>query len=207
MNLRIPSIVAAVMLEAALAMPSSVVAETPCGPRILVATQSGSQSFGETVLLAVPLSDGGHYGFVLNEPTEVTLAALMPDDEASQKVTSLVHVGGPQLVSGVFAIVREPTSAPASARRITAELSVALDSEDVDRVIAERSDDARFFVGLMTWKRGELNAQLRAGAWQVLPPEASVVFSPHPDSLWDRLEARSSFRPASQWYRSIPKCK
>jgi putative transcriptional regulator len=195
MNTRIRTLAACALLHAVLAiLPLAALAEATEGPRLLVATQGGRETFGEAVLLVVPLTNGAHYGFVLNQPTQTPLAELMPEDEASQRVSASVHLGGPMLTTGLFALVREDGTAPGGPRRITPGLSVALDSDDVDRVIAERPADARFFLGLMVWNPGELEEQVRAGAWQVLAPDPNVVLSTNPAYLWQRLSLRATFR-------------
>jgi putative transcriptional regulator len=196
MNMRIPTIAASTLLHAVLALlPLAALADATESPRLLVATQGGRETFGEAVLLVVPLANGAHYGFVLNQPTETPLAALMPEDEASQGVSASVHLGGPMFTTGLFALVREDGNTPGGPRRITPGLSVALDSGDVDLVIAQRPGDARFFLGLMVWNPGELEEQVRAGAWQVLAPDPNVVLSTNPANLWQRLSVRATFRP------------
>ena len=39
----------------------------------------------------------------------------------------------------------------------------------------------------MVWRPGELDEEIRAGAWQVLPAEAKTVFHANPAGLWRDL--------------------
>ena len=39
----------------------------------------------------------------------------------------------------------------------------------------------------MVWQPGELAEELRAGAWEVLPPDAKTVFDTNPGELWKGL--------------------
>src|SRR5438477_5014222 len=41
--------------------------------------------FEQTVLIAAPLPNGGHVGFIINRPTDVKLATLFPDDTRSRR--------------------------------------------------------------------------------------------------------------------------
>jgi putative AlgH/UPF0301 family transcriptional regulator len=87
-------------------------------PVMLVATSvMNGSAFEQTVVLAVPLPNGGHIGFIVNKPTSVRLAKLFPDDAAARKVTEPVYFGGTELLPGVFAITRRaPKVRPRSCR-------------------------------------------------------------------------------------------
>ena len=46
----------------------------------------------------------------------------------------------------------------------------------VDRVIETAPNDARYFAGLMLWRAGELEDEIREGYWSVRPASAAAVF-------------------------------
>ena len=167
-------------------------------PAVLVATQEGAREFGESVLLAIPLEDGSHFGFVLNAPTDMPVAALFPDEEATARVKSNVSAGGPVLTQALFAIVRDRTAASSGMRRISPELVVAIGSDDVDRVIAQQPADARFFIGMVRWSPGELAREVEAGAWRVRAATPSIVLTEAPGELWTRLSPRPG-----EWMASL----
>jgi hypothetical protein len=54
-------------------------------------------------------------------------------------------------------------------------------------VIETMPNDARYFAGLTAWRPGELDDEIRAGAWEVRPADASTVFRADPGSLWRDL--------------------
>jgi putative transcriptional regulator len=175
-------------------------------PVVLVASASGVENYGETVILALPLEEGGHFGFVLNLPTEATVGDLFPDEDASRDVTSRVDIGGPVYTSALFALVVDPASDIDGLRRVTPRFSVALASDAVDRVIAEHPDNTRFFVGLIAWAPGDLNEQVEAGAWSVRAPDTGIVLSAQPATLWQRLSRGSAQRVAvSARERALPR--
>jgi putative transcriptional regulator len=194
MNFRIARYAALCALQvaafAALAAPAR--AADLASPMVLVATPAlGASGYRETVLLAVPVGDGSHFGFILNRPTDTPLAELFPDDDASRRVSARVHFGGPLMTDGLFALVRGRGEPERQLVGVTPQLSVALQGDAVDRVIAEHPGDARFFVGLVGWRPGELAAELRAGAWDVVDPEADLVLSTDSAGLWKRLAPRA----------------
>jgi putative transcriptional regulator len=167
-------------------------------PLILVATPVlAAGDYRETVLLAVPVGNGGHFGFILNRPTNVALGALFPGNDALRGIRSNVYLGGPLMSDTVFAVFRSRSDKDTESRnedllvKVAPRLYVALDSDSVDRVIADQGREARFFVGLVGWRVGELDAELRAGAWDVLTPDSDIVLSGDPGHLWTRLVSRA----------------
>jgi putative AlgH/UPF0301 family transcriptional regulator len=166
-------------------------------PMVLSATPAlDAGGYRETVLLAVPRTDGGHFGFVLNRPTTTRLSELFPEDEAARRVDAPVHFGGPHLVGAIFAVVHETTGeAPSDVIHVSPRIHIAVDESAVDRVIADGATNARFFVGLVVWQPGELAHELRAGAWSVHAVDSDLVMTPDSATLWDRLASASQSLP------------
>lgn len=208
MNLRFFRLAALCLLQAAILLSPVLTASAAATgrPLVLVATKVLDQgAFRQTVVLAVPDRDGTHFGFVLNMPTEASLAQLFPEDPASQRTNAHVHIGGPVLIDTVFALVRGQAGPGPGTIEVTPELFVALEASAVDRVIADRPDDAHFFAGMVAWRRGELNAELRAGAWEEFDPEPDLILGPDPSGMWGRLTALAHAMRASWTYsRSWP---
>src|SRR5437660_26500 len=71
---------------------------------MLVASERLAGSpFERTVVVAAPLPDGRHVGFVLNRPTGVKLETLFPEQPSTHSVAEPVYAGGPSLERAVFA--------------------------------------------------------------------------------------------------------
>ena len=64
------------------------------------------------------------------------------------------------------------------------DLFAVFDSVTVDRVIETAPNDARYFLGLVVWMPGELESEIRAGAWDVRPADAETVFQSNATRLW-----------------------
>jgi len=69
-------------------------------------------------------------------------------------------------------------------------LYAAHDVEVVQRIIESEPHSARFVVGMVTWRAGALRAEIDAGAWYALKPDARLVMSP-PQGLWEELVRRA----------------
>src|SRR5438105_14754526 len=62
--------------------------------------------YGSTILVARPIGDDRHVGFIVNRPTNMTLGKLFPKHAPSQKVIDPVYLGGPTGPEVIFAMVK-----------------------------------------------------------------------------------------------------
>jgi putative transcriptional regulator len=56
----------------------------------------------------------------------------------------------------------------------------------------------RLYLGHSGWSPGQLEQELKLGAWQVLPADPSVIFDANPETLWKRMLERTQLRTASR---------
>src|SRR5262245_66350271 len=78
-------------------------AAEPSQAVMLIATERlAGSGYDETVIVAAPLPTGEHFGVVINRPTDVKLATLLPGYAPSRKVVDPVYVGGTGLSGAVF---------------------------------------------------------------------------------------------------------
>src|SRR6266702_2811724 len=152
--------------------------------------------YGSTIVLAKPVGGGGHVGFIVNRPTKMSLAELFPEHEASKKVADPLFLGGTVDMNLVFALVETHGSRKDGTIPIAPDLFLAYETKAVDRIIESESDHARFFLGMVVWRPGQLDDELDRGLWYVDQPEAKLVLRRKTDGLWEelllRLEARAN---------------
>jgi len=176
---------------------ASATAAAPEETVLLVAKrQFEDPIYGSTIVLAKPVQGGGHVGFIVNRPTKMSLAELFPEHEASKKVADPLFLGGTVDMNLVFALVETQGNRKDGAIRITPDLFLAYETKAVDRIIESESDHARFFLGMVVWRPGQLDDELDRGLWYVDEPEAKLVLRRKTDGLWEelvrRLEARAN---------------
>ena len=147
--------------------------------------------YSSTILLAKPLPNGTHVGFILNRPTNVKLGEMFPEHEPSKKIADPLFLGGPADVNLVFAVVENHDGSRDDSLLLTPELSLAYSGRTVDRVIESESERARFFMGLVVWRPGQLAEELKRGLWHVQEPDAKLVLRKKTDGLWDELVRQS----------------
>jgi len=187
---KVPRYLAGVLISF-LCTVGAVSATEPEQPVVLVATDRPvGQGYRETVLFAAPLPSGYHIGFILNRPTPAKLATLFPEHAPSRKVVDPVYFGGPVLPEALFAVARR-TPEGGQTIPLMPGLVLAQDSATIDRVIETMPNDARYFAGFVLWQPGELDDEIRAGAWEVRAADPSAVFNADPERLWRDLHSGS----------------
>ena len=163
-------------------------------PIILVASSRLDPTpLQQAVVLATPLDDGSHIGFIINKPTGVKLQELFPDDPAAGKVQESVYLGGPAFLPAVFALTHTPPESEGAAVRLMPDLFAVTDGDAVDRIIATTPNDARFFLGMMVWEPGALEQQVRQSIWELRPADAEVVLHAKSPGLWKSLRGPGSY--------------
>ena len=179
---------AATLLGAVAFSGTATAADDLLQPTILVASSALDGSpFERTVVLATPLGERGHIGFIINKPIGVTLGTLFPDDTATQAVTESAYLGGPALSTVMFAVTRDPPPRPNAAIPLMPGLFAVADKDAIDHVIRTTPNEARYFLGLVVWVPGELESEVSRGLWDVRPANADTVLRAKSRGLWDSL--------------------
>jgi putative transcriptional regulator len=147
--------------------------------------------YRQTVLVAAPAPNGGHVGVILNRPTRRSLASLFPEHEPSKKVVDPVHYGGPFSRGALVALVRTDSAPGAGSVMLMKNLFLAFRANTIDQVIEATPNEARYFVGYVGWRPGELKAEIDRGLWAVQGAEVDMVFRKDTENLWEELQQAS----------------
>ncbi len=165
---------------------------------ILVANEKLSDpNFSRTVVLIVKFDEGnGAEGMVLNRQTEITISKLFP--KSKRTANDPVYQGGPVEVTGAQALIRLTASAD-NAAHVMGDVYLTGNKDLIDKSINSETEASKFrlYLGYAGWGPGQLEAEIRLGAWTVMTGNSKIVFDPHPDSLWLRLNHDSRMRIAS----------
>jgi putative transcriptional regulator len=143
--------------------------------------------YRQTVLLAAPAPNGGHVGVIINRPTRRSLGSLFPEHEPSKKVIDPVYYGGPFSRGALVALVRTDHAPGPGAVPLMSNLYLAFRAKTIDQVIETTPNEARYFVGYVGWRPGELRSELDRGLWSVLDASLDTVFRKDTDGLWEEL--------------------
>jgi len=188
MNVRALARVLVLAWTAFVAAPGAARAADVSETVFLVASERlAGSGYEQTVLLAAPLPRGGHVGFIVNRPTGMTLAKIFPEHAPSRAVVEPLYFGGPVLPAGIFAVTRRAPKEAGEVIPLMPGLVAVLDGKTVDQVIETSPNEARYYAGLMLWEPGELEDEVREGAWQVRQASVDAVLGPDSAALWKSL--------------------
>jgi putative transcriptional regulator len=147
--------------------------------------------YRQTVLIAAPAPNGGHVGVILNRPTRRSLGSLFPEHEPSKKVADPVYYGGPFSRGALVALVRADSAPGTGSVLLMKNLYLAFRANTIDHVIETRPNEARYFVGYVGWRPGELKAEIDRGLWTVTGAELETIFRKDTEGLWEELLQQS----------------
>ena len=164
--------------------------------------------YRQTVLIAAPAPNGGHVGVILNRPTRRPLASLFPQHEPSKKVVDPVYYGGPFSRGALVALVKTTGAPGDGAVALTKTLYMAFRANTIDQIIETTPNEARYYVGYVGWRPGELKGELDRGLWSVLNVDTDMVFRKDTEGLWEellqqtrRIRAQAPLAPRLAWNR------
>jgi len=162
--------------------------------RLLIATaKSQDPDFAKSVVLLIHCDDQGAIGLMLNRPSKASLAAVFPDLPAAKERTEIVYSGGPVSL-GIRALLRSAVK-PEGGIPLTPHVYALARKTLLERTIAAKlpSSAFRVYVGYSGWSATQLRNELSQELWRIARADASLVFDPKPESLWERV-SRSSKR-------------
>jgi putative transcriptional regulator len=159
--------------------------------------------YRQTVLIAAPAPNGGHVGVILNRPTRRSLASLFPDHEPSKKVIDPVYYGGPFSRGALVALVHTDNAPGAGSVPLMKHLYLAFRANTIDHVIETTPNEARYFVGYVGWRPGELKSEIDRGLWSVVDADLDMIFRKDTEGMWEELlqssrRIRADAAPARQ---------
>ena len=147
--------------------------------------------YRQTVLVAAPAPNGGHVGVILNRPTRRSLGSLFPEHEPSKKVMDPVYYGGPFSRGALVALVRADNAPGSGSVPLMKNLYLAFRANTIDQVIEATPNEARYFVGYVGWRPGELRGEIDRGLWSVAHADLEVIFRKDTEGLWEELLQQS----------------
>jgi putative transcriptional regulator len=175
-------------------LPAAAAEADITAPVVLVAKRQLTDRFyGATILVARPIGQDQHIGFIVNRPTKVTLGQLFPQHAPSQKVPDPVFVGGPINTESIFALVQTKKNPGGRSVKLLDNLFAVIDGKLVDDVIEKDPTHARFVAGLVAWRSGELEEEIKRGAWYTLAADSGLVLR-NPEGLWEELVRNAELR-------------
>lgn len=158
-------------------------------------------NFAESVVLLLTGDARGAMGVVINRPTPLRLASVLPDLKELRERPDRLFVGGPVGVSTVVFLIRSKTQ-PKPSEPIFADVYASGSLEVVRQALAKSATPRRLraYAGYAGWASGQLDAEIARGDWHVIAADAATIFDLPPADIWPKLVQRFS----GQWTNALP---
>jgi len=155
-------------------------------------------NFSESVVLLLEYDAKGALGLIVNRPTEVPLADLLPEVEELKERADVVYVGGPVAKNHIVLLMRSEQH-PREAGRVFADTYVSSSMETLRRVVSIGGEGGNFhaYVGYAGWAPGQLDNEVSRGDWHISPADEATVFDKASEEIWPELIKKNS----GQWVR------
>jgi putative transcriptional regulator len=153
-------------------------------------------NFSRTVILMCDHQEAGSFGFILNQPSEISLSDL--SDEFSE-INLKLFIGGPVEQNTLHFIHRSEEQLSESVH-LGEGLYWGGDIEQVKERLAlglDKPEQYRFFVGYSGWGADQLKEEIENDSWLVFNDNLSLVFKTEPSMLWKQvlLNQHKEFHP------------
>lgn len=178
-------------------MPASL------APGLLVATPPlNDPNFVRALILMVAHGDEGALGLVVNGEREVARIGDLLEQldlvEDGSKHPDPVRLGGP-VQPELGWIVYAPSDTPREGEiKLSSSIAVT-QSREVLASIGKSAGPARYaaYLGYTGWAPGQLEEEIRQGAWIPLPLDTSIVFDVPVEKRWQVAYERAGVAPAA----------
>jgi putative transcriptional regulator len=164
------------------------------GQFLVAAEEMGDPRFARTVILMIRDDATGAMGLVVNRPVgEVPIARLLEGiglDVTGVRGEVRLHYGGPvEPQQGLT--LHSPEYTIDGTSRVTGDIAVTGNPE-ILRAIGTGRGPKRYLValGYAGWAPGQLEGEMKAGAWIAVPADAALTFDADSEKKWERAMAR-----------------
>lgn len=150
-------------------------------------------NFDRAVILVLDHDEDGALGVVINRPTDVDVATVLPVWRPLASEPGVLFQGGPVALDsalGLALVPGEGDDEPLGWRRVVDRIGL-VDLDVPPEVLAAEVSRLRIFAGYSGWGSGQLEDELAEGAWFVVPARLGLEggdggdpFSESPGDLW-----------------------
>ena len=146
--------------------------------------------FQNSVIYICEHTENGAMGIMVNKPSGIELARLLEQVSIKPDLSSAAHapvyLGGPVQTDRGF-VLHEYSGEWQSTLRISDEISLT-SSRDILTAIAQGNGPGKFLVtlGYTSWGAGQLEEEIVANGWLIVPAQKSIIFDSCPEDCYDQ---------------------
>lgn len=151
--------------------------DVTAGVLLVATTRLGDPNFAGTVVLLLDVNDEGALGVVLNRPSEVPVAEVLPPWAGRCAEPDVLFLGGPVSPDGAIAVATwaGEDGEPIGVRPVIDRLGL-LDLDTPVELLAGSLGNLRVFAGYAGWGADQLRGEIAEGSWYVVPGRAIDAF-------------------------------
>jgi putative transcriptional regulator len=164
------------------------------GQLLLATPEMRDPRFSEAVIYMVRHQNDGAMGLVINRPLakgpirDLLKGFGIESEEAKGEV--VIHYGGPVSLETGYVLHSDDFMLDGS-ESVADGVAVTGDAKIIEAMgLGKGPRDALVVLGYAGWAPGQLEGELRAGAWHVIPGDRDIVFGKDPDKKWRRAMDR-----------------
>lgn len=145
-------------------------------------------NFRQSMVLLCEHGPDGSLGLVINRPTEVDASTFVSEMPALAGA-GRVYAGGPVGKNALLILCHGHETL--EDRSILENVFLAKDLEML-KITGQIGPEGRVrcYLGYAGWAPGQLEAEITAGAWRLIPGDSSLIFDASPATLWQEMMAQ-----------------
>jgi putative transcriptional regulator len=157
--------------------------------KLLVATpEMGDPRFAESVIYVVKHNSEGAFGLVINRPiAKGPIEDLLKGFGAESKEAKgeiIVHYGGPVSQNQGFVLHSDDVLLEDSTK-VKDGIAMTSDTKLIEAIAQGKGPrQYLFLLGYAGWAPGQLEGEIQAAAWFVVPSDKSLVFGQEAEKKW-----------------------
>src|SRR3990172_9861289 len=185
--------VAATTGKAVAAQPASL-----AGQLLVARPELRDPPFSRTVVYIVHHDTGGAMGLILNRPIgEASLSELLEQAGVEGKSVNgkiRVHFGGP--VEAPRGFVLHTTDYKIDGTQVVKDGIAVTARAEILHAIGTGTGPRKslFALGYAGWASGQIEGEIKAGSWEIVPADKALVFDEDYETKWERAMARRTIR-------------
>jgi putative AlgH/UPF0301 family transcriptional regulator len=155
-------------------------------------------NFEKAVILLMHYEENGAVGVIINRRASVPIERALRDFSGAKGRSDPIYQGGPVARAGARALARA-NAAPDDSKHVFADVHVITGRAALEKMLASDENTPnklRIYFGYAGWAPGQLEDEISAGIWHLMPADPGIVFDPDPASVWSRLIRRTEVQVA-----------
>ena len=173
--------------------PSTVQASL-AGQLLIAAPSMSDPRFSQTVILMVRYDRNGALGIVINRPLgEQPIAQILQalgEKSAGVEGSVRIFAGGP-VQPGLGFVIHSTEYRRAETLDIDGRMAVTTTTEVLRDIANNKGPEKRLIaLGYAGWAPGQLEGELKQGAWFTAPADSKIVFDDDREQVWDNAMAK-----------------